>query len=320
MTTQAWINSEAFGIKDSIGYHFIVELLKYPEELNVMSDLLKKFESRDMGKTPSQPGFCTENGFVHDPVSPLGYESATMFASLKGHPDVAIRFDTLVNDDRIFESVLSRDANNDVKRDHPMAFTTFQSRARTLNGIEGEEVLDKVKEANGTSAHIFMWASMGKKHDVFAPKITLELETGIGRPGEQINSSLSDKEVLELWEQVSSSIRLRPTTAAPKTSDVQPQEKSPLGTLAATGRVCPQSGYWESSEDGEIRGGHRRFFTEGEIMPDALWLGRPNILQQLRGERPSYRTVTVWKLASYAASDAEVRQVASIENNDKSGA
>jgi len=54
--------------------------------------------------------------------------------------------------------------------------------------------------------------------DVLAPKITLELQTGKGRPGEPINSSLSDEAVAALWDKISSSIRLRPTSSATKTS------------------------------------------------------------------------------------------------------
>jgi hypothetical protein len=68
---------------------------------------------------------------------------------------------------------------------------------------------------------MFMWAGLGKLRDVLAPKVTLELETGIGRPGEPVNSSLSDAAVLERWDRVTSSIRLRPTSAEPKTAQAE---------------------------------------------------------------------------------------------------
>jgi hypothetical protein len=34
-------------------------------------------------------------------------------------------------------------------------------------------------------------------------------------------------------------------------------------------------------------------------MPHAVSLGEPSLWQKLKGERPSYRTATVWKLVGY---------------------
>jgi hypothetical protein len=34
-------------------------------------------------------------------------------------------------------------------------------------------------------------------------------------------------------------------------------------------------------------------------MPHVVTIGEPSIWQKLKGERPSYRTATVWKLVSY---------------------
>ena len=52
--------------------------------------------------------------------------------------------------------------------------------------------------------------------------------TGIGRPGQPVNSSLSDDAVLELWDRITTSIRLRPTSAAPQ---------MPPGERVATGQA-----------------------------------------------------------------------------------
>lgn len=49
--------------------------------------------------------------------------------------------------------------------------------------------------------------------------VTLELETGIGRPGEPVNSSLSDDAALVLWDKIAGSLRLRRLPAQTK---VQP--------------------------------------------------------------------------------------------------
>jgi hypothetical protein len=242
-----------------------------------------------------------ENGFVHDPIPAEDNESITMFASLQGYPDVAIRLDTSVNIKRLQESLLERDAKNDVKLAHPNSVKTFRRQHRALNGIDGEEVLDKFKEANGTSAHMFMWAGLGKLRDVLAPKVTLELETGIGRPGEPVNSSLSDDAVLELWDRITTSIRLRPTSAAPKNAQADTAPQVPIGELVATGHACPQTGYWQCSELNGIEGARPQFFRQGEQMPHAVLRGVPNLWQKLSGNAPSHQVATVWTLVAYSA-------------------
>jgi hypothetical protein len=39
-------------------------------------------------------------------------------------------------------------------------------------------------------------------------------------------------------------------------------------------------------------------------MPHAVSLGEPSLWQKLKGERPSYRTATVWKLVAYGDAPA----------------
>jgi hypothetical protein len=168
-------------------------------------------------------------------------ETVTMFASLKGHPDIAIRLDTSVLD-KPQESLLARDAENDINTRFAANIKNLGKGPRELNGIPGEELLNRFKERNGTTGHMLMWESFGKPPDVFAPTITLELETGRGRPGAPVNSSLSDEAVLQLWQAISSSLRIRPTTETKKVSREDIAPAVALGELAATGRTCPQTG------------------------------------------------------------------------------
>jgi hypothetical protein len=298
--TEEGISVEGSGLYNDLLYTFKARHLASPRFENNVLELVKKFEARSMDSIPSQPGFCTENGLIHDPIPASISESVTMFASLKGHPDVAIRLDTSVNVKRLQESLLERDAKNDVKLENRNSVKTFRRQHRVLNGIDGEEVLDKYKEANGTSAHIFMWAGMGKLKDVLAPKVTLELETGIGRPGQPVNSSLSDDAVLELWDRITTSIRLRPTSAAPKNAQANTPPQVPLGELVATGHACPQTGYWQCSELNGIEGARPQFFRQGEQMPHAVLRGAPNLWQKLSGNAPSHQVATVWTLVAYS--------------------
>lgn len=300
--TEDSISAEAYGLYNGFLYKFKAEHLLSPRFDDHVLNLVKQFEARSVDSIPSQPGFCTENGLIHDPIPAGNTESITMFASLKGHPDLAIRLDTSVNLKRLQESLLERDAKNDVKLENRNSVKTFRRQHRALNGIDGEEVLDKFKEANGTSAHMFMWAGMGKLKDVLAPKVTLELETGIGRPGQPVNSSLSDDAVLELWDRITTSIRLRPTSAAPKNAQADTAPQVPLGELVATGHACPQTGYWQCSELNGIEGARPQFFKQGEQMPHAVLRGTPNLWQKLSGNAPSHRWRPSGRLSRIARS------------------
>lgn len=297
--TDEGISVQAFGIKDSVAYNFKAHLASPRYEGNVLR-LVKQFEAISPGMVPTHPGFCVEQGMVRDPLPADDIESITMFASLKGHPDVAIRLDTAVNFERIQDSLLTRDAANDTKREYASRFTSLRKGSRAINGMPGEEVLDKVKEFNSTSAHGFMWVGLGKMNDVLAPKVTLEIETGKGRPGEPVNSSLSDDEVLMLWDRISSSLKIRATPAG-KDNKAAATPKVVLGELAATGRACPQTGYWECKESDNVVGGSRKFFREGENMPHATLAATRSLWEKLRGEPRSELVATVWRLVDYEA-------------------
>ena len=296
------ISVEAFGLHGSTAYHFKGEHFTVPRFENNVLDIVKRFEAQQDNEIPSAAGFCVERGLVHEPIAPSDNESITLFAAVKGHPDIAIRLDTMVNTERLQEPLLARDAKNRVKLEHPSNFKSLQKRARSVNGIEGEELLDKVREQNGTNAHMFTWASMGKLNDVLAPKITLELQTGKGRPGEPVDASLSDSAVLELWERVSSSVRLRPSAPAKKAAALDPNPKAALGDLVTTGQICPQSGLWECSETGAVQDGRQQYIAAGQPMPYAVLIGAPSLMERLRREQPLHRTATVWKLVSHEST------------------
>jgi hypothetical protein len=305
VTSEEGITVEAFGIKDDLFYRFKGEGLSSPKYEKNVATLVEKFESRTAVSIPSGPGFCTENGIVHDPIPPDMNETVTMFASLKGHPDIAIRLDTSVLD-KPQESLLARDADNDINTRFAANIKNLGKGPRELNGIPGEELLDRFKERNGTTGHMFMWESLGKPSDVFVPTITLELQTGKGRPGAPVNSSLSDEAVLQLWQAISSSLRIRPTTETKKVSHVDTAPAVPLGELAATGRTCPQTGYWQCSEPGFVEGAQGKFIRQGDTMPRAVLRGAPSLWQKMSGNAPLCEVATVWKLIAYdSAPDNE---------------
>jgi len=300
VTGEEGITVEAFGIKDDLFYRFKGEGLSSPKYENSVIEIVKRFESRTASSISSESGFCTENGIIHDPISPGKNETVTMFASLKDYPDIAIRLDTSVLH-KPQESLLTRDANNDINTRFAANIKNLGKGLRALNGIPGEELLDRFKERNGTTGHMFIWESLGKPSDVLVPTITLEIQTGKGRPGSPVNSSLSDEAVLQLWQAISSSLRIRPTTETKKSGRAGIAPAVLLGELAATGRTCPQTGYWQCSEPGLVEGGQGKFIRQGDMMPRAVLRGAPSLWQKMSGNAPLHQVATVWKLIAYDA-------------------
>jgi hypothetical protein len=179
--------------------------------------------------------------------------------------------------------------------------------SRELNGIAGEEVLNRFKENNGTTGHMFMWESLGKPSNVLAPSITLEIETGRGRPGSPVNSSMSDEALLQLWQAISSSLRIRPTSVDKKVSSEGAGPTVPLGATVATGRTCPQTGYWQCTEARLGTAAQRHLFSQGDVMPQAILPGVRSLWQKLRGESSLHRISTQWKLVAYDAAPDDKR-------------
>lgn len=292
------ITVEAYGLKNDVLYRFkAVDTASPTYEKNV-EDLIGKFESRGEDAIPMQPGFCADRSLVHDPIPANDHEQVTVFVALKGYPDVAIRLDSAVQDVPAV-SLLERDVKNEGRLVNPERTTTLRRGVRPLNGIEGEEVLLRIKEESGTTGHFAIWASRNKVGDVMAPAITLEIETGRGKQGGRVNASLSDEALMQLWDKVSATLRIRPTAQADQKGVSPATSKLSLGEMSATGAVCPETGYWECAEGGRVVGGRRQFFQAGIRLPQVLVSSTPSLWQKLRGNRPRQRVDTVWTLVEY---------------------
>jgi hypothetical protein len=180
------------------------------------------------------------------------------------------------------------------------AVKILREGARTINGLAGEELAAKVTEKSFTTSFTFDWESRGRHMDVQAPLLTLELQTGLPRPGgKPVQSSLPEDVVSELWEQILPSIRLRAATATKEPVAQPPSVK--LGTVAMAGEMCPASGWWQCSEGGNgvgVLGGRRQFLRKGQRLPQALLLPQPKLWEKVRGLQPSYEAgaPTAWKL------------------------
>jgi hypothetical protein len=273
-----------------------------PDRTRNLGKLMAKFAMLSPTEIPAEPGFCIDRAFIRDPLTAEQNEGVTMFAGVPGHPDLAIAFSTMAGTTR-GPGMLARNAAASARAPFYVraAFTTLREGKRVINGLHGEELAMRVREANFTTGFSFDWEMGGRQDDVYAPLLTLELETGTNTRagGKPVQSSLSEDALLDLWDTVSASIRLRPANP-PKLASAEPVVP-PLGTHASAGETCPQSGWWLCGAGGNgvgVMGGQRQYLRKGQRMPQALMLPPQTLWQKVRGLQPSYESdrPTAWKL------------------------
>jgi hypothetical protein len=293
-----WINGYRFLFEDSVDDD------KQKDGVDNMKEVLSRLRIRPETDIPNEPGYCFEGGFIEN--SEWENEEAGVDFRIAGHPDAILS---------VWFYPLSR-----YKHDKPLlermggmtqllgnlatSVHVLRKGDRQVGPYKGQEHLASAPNSGGMRGHAFVWETQGNG-TVETPAIKIELSTGHSdRKGNPQKTSLTDEQAMKLWDDILNSFRLRPTGDAVKTSDIapEPQPRLPLGELVATGRACPQTGWWQASEGGEIEGGARQYFRAGETMPQATTLGESSLWQKLKGARPSYRTATVWKLVDYDAA------------------
>lgn len=266
--------------------------------------LLTRLQLRGHEEIPPFPGFCIWRGVFAEPLPEHTNEHAVFHLGLPGHPDMGLALSSVAggrSDDGLLERAALVDA--EASADEMLRVTKLRSGKRSINGIEGEEVLERVRELNFTTGYGFMWEARGGVDDLLQPHLLLNMETGTnplpgGRP---VDSSLHEDAVLSLWDSISSSIRLR-KSGPPPAADPPPEPPAPkLGALATAGELCPQSGWWKCREGGpgvDVQGGSVQWIRKGDRMPQALLLPSQTLWQKLRGLQPSIEPSqpTTWRL------------------------
>jgi hypothetical protein len=290
------------------------------ETIALIKSIARRLRLRAENEIPTEPGNCIEHAFLPDkPGLDKGppAELIRIGFRLKEFPDTHLSIfvgpsnphytesDSLEwRLDRLQKSQKAQDPNN------PLLKTKILRRgSRQIHDwLNGFEVMSRSPEqAEVHSINDFAMDFRGVPSDPLKPYAEIQMQTGVAdNAAGATKASLTDEEAIAVWDKITSTIRVRPTSAAPvKTSDAGPGPHLPLGELAATGRTCPQTGWWEPEESRDIKGVGRQHIKAGERMPHLISLGEPSIWQKLKGERPSYRTATVWKLISY--DDAPAR-------------
>ncbi len=201
------VSIDALVRASGVSYDFTAQL-REPEELQRLEKLLQQLQPLQEGEVPISAGFCFDRGLLRDPLTIDDHEYVSIFGGAIAQPDLAVSLSSFAGANP-GKTLLQRHAASDIQQEYASHFHDLRIGRRIINGVPGEEVLQRVDELNGVKLQDFMWESISEKEDVFLPKLTLELSTGLGRPGKPVNSSLTDAEALALWDTLSSSLRRR---------------------------------------------------------------------------------------------------------------
>lgn len=272
---------------------------------------------------PRTKGFCIEHALISDSGTSKN-ENLNMRFRLKNRPDVVLDIATNRNTGKPPESLLSR---------KPSVFSGLGILGATLGGISniregdrtvgdhpGQEWLLKAPNDHGQKAHLFTWEAPGLYRDALHPQIRFDLQSGNFDGGlDPRPISLTDKQMLELWDKILSSLRLRPTddgkSSGSENKSSPPGTASavlPIGELARTGSACPQTGYWQCPEN-DLHGS-TRLFKAGTVMPAAIVKRDLSFIERVKGASDQYSTTTVWRLTRY--DEETQRLLATPSEND----
>jgi hypothetical protein len=297
------VKLEAYVHANGTSFNFKADGYK-PELVGDLRNLIDKLRLVPAQDIPTAPGFCFGPGMFVDPLPADLTEGVVMFAGFRDHPDLALALNTRAGTEPDKEGRLERDAAIDAEMplwQKPL-MDKLRRGKRTINGIEGDEVAERWTELNFVHTFGFNWEVNGTENNVFAPFMHLEMSSGhpVNAGARPVTSFLSEEALLQLWDKISSSIRVRPTTAPPSAKREPPPRGKP-GDTASAGDICPGTGWWECRDAGRgagVAGGRRQFLTTGQRMPQALLLRPQTLWDKLRGTQASYRLdqPTSWTL------------------------
>jgi hypothetical protein len=279
---------------------------KFADEATAASAeaLVARLQVRGAGEIPAAPGFCVERAVFAEPLPAHTSEHTVMHLGLPGHPDLSLTLASIAGGTP-GTSLLTRvaKAEADTSAETLLRMNKLREGKRSINGIEGEEVLVRARELNFTTTYGFSWDAPGARDDLLQPYLSLELQTGMSERsgGKPVETSLHEDALLKLWETIASSIRLR-KSGPPPSGGTQPDPAEPkLGATANAGEFCPQSGWWRCNAGGpglDVHGGQVQFIRKGDRMPQALLLPQQTLWQKLKRIQPSVESqqLTAWTL------------------------
>lgn len=294
---------------------YLVRTTPDPDKMEIatshVGNILSHLSARS-NEVPSTPGFCIAHGMISDEGSSKN-ESIKARFRLKSRPDIVIDIATKRNPGTPPELLLSRKPSVfsalGVLGATLSGISTLREGDRKVGGMPGQEWLLKAPNDDGHQAHLFTWEAPGLRRDALHPQVRIDLQSANNDGGRDPSpASLTNQQMLELWESILSSLRLRPTNGGQAaevgkpSTQAHPDSILPLGEFLRTGAICPQTGYWQCPEN-DVHGS-TRLFRAGDTMPPAILKRDLSFVERLRGRSDQHSTSTVWRLVRYEDSNA----------------
>jgi hypothetical protein len=276
-------------------------------EMTRQAGLIMAMRSRREDEIPNEEGVCIDGAFI--PARRPQYENIQIGIRFAEFPDVHLSIYTIKNDKYITPDSYFwgrfKDAEELARLD---GFGTWYDNIRQLrkgdkkagiwNGVELLARLPPQPNRKGSDYHQFNFQAGGKENDRFYPNVDIQLDTGVSAntPG-KVPASLTDDELIALWDKVLSSIRIREVTP--------PKPDAPrVGLMLPPGALCPIDGQWECTgveeylTDHEIVGGKIQFFRTGVILPHPTLTRPGNLWQRLTEKHPTFHPAgnVFWKM------------------------
>lgn len=293
-----------------------------------IKSIARRLRKRNEADVPTEPGNCINNAFLPDSsddeknhpgeLISIGFrfvEFPDSHLSIQIHPSnphEPERSSLEAQWRRIKEDPATADEGEWLAK-----IKYFRESPRQIHEWKtGYEVLIRNPDEEGVySYHDFHVRFTGVPHDPFKPHADIQFQTGIAdNAAGATKASLTDEEAIAIWDKITSTIRVRPTSPSPIAAVANtPVPLVPIGELAATGRLCPQTGRWTPDDDELKRGAGSQLIKVGERMPYVVVTTKPTLWQRLRGEQGSHRVSTVWKLVSYDSGPAHAPESAQAE-------
>ncbi|MGV7211623.1 T6SS immunity protein Tli4 family protein [Oxalobacteraceae bacterium A2-2] len=229
-----------FGVSNAIGSDYKIEslilldgeLFSYwlnsPSKKNsyekVVSNLRTfglNFRRRTDDEVPVIPGLCVDGGFITDNREG-GMEGVTLGIRLQEYSDVHLSISVrkkseFVQSDALPDMIKRTEENwrLEGKGSWFSRVKTLRRGKRSIGAWDGYELLfRKPKSGQEEESHEFRFVSQGKPGDPLLPLLDVEMHTGLrGNRMSAVRASISDEEAIQIWDKLTSSIRVRPVSA-----------------------------------------------------------------------------------------------------------
>lgn len=275
-----------------------------------IKSIARRLQPRAEHVIPPEPGNCLAHAFlVDEPVSGMEQpvEHLRIGFRLKEFPDTHISIfvgppDVHHNPSNTLKYQLARVEREQRAEDpnHPLLKTVYFRRGprQIHDWLNGYEALSRSPEQpDMRSIHDFVMDFKGVVGDSYKPYADIRMQTGVAdNLAGAVKPTLTDEEAVAVWDAITSTIRVRPTTTK---ASAQQTLRKPLGERLVSGRTCSQTGWWQAAEPAAAHALPRRRIEAGATMPMAVVAGKPTLWDKLKGEQPRQQVAAVWQLVAY---------------------